>query len=77
MKTPTKSGNWGSKNNLLGTDKLLDIGTGKDALDVFIVKVHVPDENSHEIWSNGAIKIIFLALISLTLELEKKSLIFS
>ena len=43
------------KNHLLGTDEV-DIGTGKEFLDVFILKVHVPDENSHEIWSNEAQK---------------------
>ena len=53
MKTPTKSGQMRLKNHLLGTDEL-DIGTGKEAIDVFIVKVHVPDENSHEIWSKEA-----------------------
>ena len=39
----------GSKNHLLGTDKF-NIGTGKEVLDFFIVKVHVLDENFHEIW---------------------------
>ena len=50
-----------SKWHIIGA---MDIGTGKEVLDVFIVKVHLPDENSHEIWSIEAKKIIFLALIS-------------
>jgi hypothetical protein len=52
MKTPTKSGQLRIKNHLLlGTDRL-DIGTGKEVIGVFIVKVHVLDldENFHKIW---------------------------
>jgi hypothetical protein len=65
MKTPTKSGQMRHKNHLLlGIDRL-DIGTGKEALAVFMVKVHVLDDNSHKIWSNEAQKIISsLALMS-------------
>ena len=36
----------------------------KKNLEVFIAKLDVTDENSHEIWSNEAQKIISLALTS-------------
>ena len=65
------------KKSSLGTDKPVDIGSGKEVLGSFVAKMHAPDGNSHEIWSNEPQNIISLALIRKTLELEKKSLVFS